>query len=79
MARVQASRSAAQAKEKRKTKKQPASAKSSGGGYKTKPVTSFVTPGLNRKKTVKSSLKKKAPSGSGVFAAMMMDSDSDSD
>mmetsp|Transcript_28723 Transcript_28723/g.58830 ORF Transcript_28723/g.58830 Transcript_28723/m.58830 type:complete len:438 (-) Transcript_28723:250-1563(-) len=74
MARVEASRSSANAKEKQKSRK-PASA---GSGYKAKPVASWVTPASSKKKApARSSAKSKAASSGGMFAAMMMDSDSD--
>lgn len=75
-ARLEASRAAAKAKEKKK--KSPVA---SGGGYKAKPVSSWVTPGAIRKKSSAKPAKGKSKiaGGGSVFAAMMMDSDSDSD
>lgn len=77
-ARLAASQSAFTAKEKQKsTSKKPAS---SGGGYKATPVAAkWVTPGAQPKKSAwgKPDAKKKPASGGSVFAAMMVDSDSD--
>lgn len=76
-ARLNASRAAAKAKEKKK--KAPV-ASSAGSGYKAKPVSSWVTPGATKKKLpAKPTAKSRSNAGGSVFSAMMMDSDSDSD
>lgn len=75
-ARLKVSRAAAQAKEK---KKKSQGGSGGGVGYKARPVSSWVTPGANKKKASTKPAAKKKPSGGSVFAAMMMDSDSDSD
>jgi hypothetical protein len=61
---------------KQKSVKKPAS---SGSGYKATPVAAkWVTPGVAKKTAWgKPAAKKKPVTGGSVFAAMMMDSDSD--
>jgi len=77
-ARIDASRAAARAMDKKKSsgKKSSSSGGGGGSGFKTKPINSWVTPGVKKKAPTKKAAK---PSGGGVFAAMMIDSDSDSD
>jgi hypothetical protein len=69
-----ASRTAAsKVKVKKVMKKTPGA----GDGFTRKPVTKFVTPGSSKSWATTATKKKAKPKGSGVFAAMMMDSDSD--
>lgn len=74
--RIKASR-AARAKDKKKVTKKSGGNLGTGSGYKTKPTSSWVTPGASKKKATSKPAKNKASGGGGVFAAMMMDSDSD--
>lgn len=74
--RVSASRAAAAVKAKQKTKKSV----SAGSGYKATSATKWVMPGAQKKGAGawgKPVAKKKPAKGGSVFAAMMMDSDSD--
>ena len=77
--RVDASRAKAVTAAKKTVKKSTAG--SSGGGSRTggvkKPITNWVVPNAGKKRTTKKPAKKTATTN--AFAAMMMDSDSDSD
>lgn len=79
--RVEASRAAARAREAKRVVKKPAGSSTGawGTGAKTKPGTTWVTPGAAKKKVAAKPSAKSRSGGGGVFAAMMMDSDSDSD
>ena len=77
--RVNASRAAFAAKAKQKTSKKPTS---TGVGYKSVSASKWVMPGAQQKKGAgawgtTATKKKTAARGGSVFAAMMMDSDSD--
>ena len=76
--RVQLSRASSSTAAKQKAVKKKPAAKGTGNIVYKKNLSGWVTPGM--KKMNKAPVKpKKKPSAGGVFAAMMMDSDSDSD
>ncbi len=79
--RVDASRAQGKARAKaiaaRKTKK--VSSGGGSGGSSRKPVTNWVLPGASKKTSRPAAAKKKKSASVNTFAAMMMDSDSDSD
>lgn len=74
-ARLKAARAAWEAKVKASKKKKPAAKAPGGGGSSLPSTTKWVTPASTKKPVAKS--KPKPARGGGVFAAMMMDSDSD--
>ena len=77
--RVEASR--AQAKSRaavKKTVKKSVGGAGRGAGGGSKPILNWVVPGASKRKVSKPAAKKSATS-KNTFAAMMMDSDSDSD
>jgi len=74
--RVEASR--AKAKARANTKKTVKKSVGGAGGGARKPITTWVVPGA-AKRAVGRPAAKKSTASKNTFAAMMMDSDSDSD
>jgi len=77
-ARVEANRKSSASAAKQKTVKKKTTTSSNSNIVFKKSTTAWVTPGMAKKKKAPVKTKKTGGSG-GVFAAMMMDSDSDSD
>lgn len=75
--RLESSRKSSSTLANQKAKKK--TTKSSGNMVYKSNLTNWVTPNMMKKQPRKAAPAKKKLSGSGVFAAMMMDSDSDSD